>query len=75
MSETNNSEAKVQLLLSRSIVAGLPNEDQTLIAQTKAALRKIVDEAGEHVLTFEWADVARQTGVVYRDVLGAETPA
>ncbi len=48
MSENTNSEAKVQLLLSRGIVANLPNEDQTLIAQTKAALRKIVEEAGEH---------------------------
>lgn len=48
MSESPTSEAKVQLLLSRSIVAGLPEEEQTLIAQTKAALRKIVDEAGEH---------------------------
>ncbi len=43
---------------------------------TDAPLReRLVAEAGEHVLTFEWADVARQTGVVYRDVLGAETPA
>lgn len=48
MSDNTNSEAKVQLLLSRGIVAGLPNEDQTLIAQAKAKLRKIVEEAGEH---------------------------
>lgn len=47
MNEANNAEAKVQLMLSRSIVAGLPNEDQTKIMATKAELAKIVEEAGE----------------------------
>lgn len=47
MNESNNAEAKVQLMLSRSIVAGLPNEDQTKIMATKAELAKIVEEAGE----------------------------
>jgi glycogen(starch) synthase len=43
---------------------------------TDAPLReRLVAEASEHVLAFEWADVARQTGAVYEDVLGAETRA
>jgi glycogen(starch) synthase len=29
---------------------------------------RLVAEASEHVLTFDWADVARQVGGVYDDV-------
>jgi glycogen synthase len=32
---------------------------------------KLVAEASEHVLSFDWADVARQTRQVYRGLLGA----
>jgi glycogen(starch) synthase len=32
---------------------------------------RLVAEAGEHVLRFDWADVARQTGEVYADLSGA----
>ena len=32
-------------------------------------------EAGEHVLRFDWADVARQTGAVYDSVISAGAPA
>jgi glycogen(starch) synthase len=32
---------------------------------------KLVAEASEHVLSFDWADVARQTRQVYRETLGA----
>jgi glycogen(starch) synthase len=36
---------------------------------TDGALRdRLVAEAQEHVLTFDWADVATQAGAVYRDV-------
>ena len=30
---------------------------------------RLVAEASEHVLTFDWADVARQVGSVYREVV------
>jgi glycogen synthase len=33
---------------------------------------RLVAEASEHVLTFDWADVARQTADVYRELLVAE---
>jgi glycogen(starch) synthase len=37
-----------------------------------AALRdRLVAEAQEHVLTFDWADVARQAAGVYREVTAA----
>jgi glycogen(starch) synthase len=37
---------------------------------TDAELRdRLVAEASEHVLTFDWADVARQTALVYRELL------
>jgi glycogen(starch) synthase len=43
---------------------------------TDDALRvRLVAEAGEHVLRFDWADVARQTAVVYRDLTGVGTTA
>jgi glycogen(starch) synthase len=32
---------------------------------------RLVAEASEHVLTFDWADVARQVGHVYDDPAGA----
>jgi len=32
---------------------------------------RLVAEAGEHVLRFSWADVARRTGAIYADLLGA----
>ena len=32
---------------------------------------RLVAEAGEHVLRFDWADVARRTAEVYADVSGA----
>ena len=35
---------------------------------------RLVAEAGEHVLRFDWADVARQTGAVYDAVISADTP-
>ncbi len=39
---------------------------------TDDALRtRLVAEAGEHVLRFDWADVARRTGKVYADLLAA----
>jgi glycogen(starch) synthase len=39
---------------------------------TDGALRdRLVAEAQEHVLTFDWADVARQAGVVYGEVTAA----
>jgi glycogen(starch) synthase len=39
------------------------------------ALRdRLVAEAGEHVLRFDWADVARQTAAVYGDLRGARSP-
>jgi glycogen(starch) synthase len=34
---------------------------------------RLVAEASEHVLTFDWADVARQVDEVYAEVLGGET--
>jgi glycogen(starch) synthase len=36
---------------------------------------RLVAEASEHVLTFDWADVARQVSSVYRDVTRAAPPA
>jgi glycogen synthase len=39
---------------------------------------RLVAEASEHVLTFDWGDVARQVAVVYREVtrpLGAAASA
>jgi glycogen(starch) synthase len=42
---------------------------------TDDALRdRLVAEAQEHVLTFDWADVARQAAMVYEDVATAWTP-
>jgi glycogen(starch) synthase len=42
---------------------------------TDGALRdRLVAEAQEHVLTFDWADVARQAAVVYEDLTAAWTP-
>ena len=39
---------------------------------TDDALRdRLVAEAREHVLRFDWADVARQTAEVYADLLAA----
>ena len=39
---------------------------------TDDALRdRLVAEASEHVLRFDWADVARQTAAVYDEMLGA----
>jgi glycogen(starch) synthase len=32
---------------------------------------RLVAEASEHVLSFDWADVARQTTEIYRELLGA----
>jgi glycogen(starch) synthase len=41
---------------------------------TDDALRdRLVAEASEHVLRFDWADVARQTRAVYGSVLRAAT--
>jgi glycogen(starch) synthase len=43
---------------------------------TDDALRdRLVAEAREHVLRFDWADVARQTAAVYRDLGGVGTTA
>jgi glycogen synthase len=66
----------------------VPNEDvglrftardpQSLAAMaerllTDPALRgRMVAEASEHVLSFDWADVARQVGSVYADLVGAD---
>jgi len=36
---------------------------------------RLVLEAGEHVLLFDWADVARQTAALYEQVLGSPAPA
>ena len=37
---------------------------------TDTVLRdRLVAEASEHVLTFDWADVARQVGAVYRELV------
>ncbi len=36
---------------------------------------RLVAEAGEHVLLFDWADVARQTAGVYDAVIAAAAPA
>ena len=39
---------------------------------TDDALRdRLVAQAGEHVLRFDWADVARQTAAVYAELRGA----
>jgi glycogen(starch) synthase len=39
---------------------------------TDAALRdRLVAEASEHVLTFDWADVARQARAVYAELAGS----
>src|SRR4051812_30332959 len=67
----------------------VPNEDvglrfssrdpQSLAAMaerllTEAELRdRLVAEASEHVLTFDWADVARQVGGVYDEMLTAHS--
>jgi len=32
---------------------------------------RLVAEASEHVLRFDWSDVARQTHAAYRSLLGA----
>jgi glycogen(starch) synthase len=43
---------------------------------TDSELRdRLVAEASEHVLSFDWADVARQTAGVYRDLIAARRPA
>jgi glycogen(starch) synthase len=43
---------------------------QTLLADD--ALRdRLVAQAREHVLQFDWADVARQTAAVYDELRGA----
>ena len=43
---------------------------------TDAVLRdRLVAEASEHILSFDWADVARRTVEVYADLLGASQPA
>jgi glycogen(starch) synthase len=43
---------------------------------TDEALReRLVAEASEHVLRFDWADVARQTAAVYASLAGAPTTA
>jgi glycogen(starch) synthase len=34
---------------------------------------RLVAEASEHVLTFDWADVARQTAIVYRELTADRT--
>jgi glycogen(starch) synthase len=34
---------------------------------------RLVAEASEHVLSFDWSDVARRTRVVYRELAGART--
>jgi glycogen(starch) synthase len=37
---------------------------------TETELRdRLVAEASEHVLSFDWADVARQVGAVYADLV------
>jgi glycogen(starch) synthase len=36
---------------------------------------RLVAEASEHVLRFDWADVAAQTGVVYASLVGSRVPA
>ena len=36
---------------------------------------RLVAEASEHVLSFDWADVARQVGAVYRELVEAAEPA
>ena len=42
---------------------------------TDDALRdRLVAEASEHVLRFDWTDVARQTHAAYRSLLGAGAP-
>ena len=39
---------------------------------TDAVLRdRLVAEASEHILSFDWADVARQTAMVYDELRGA----
>ena len=43
---------------------------------TDAELRdRLVLEAGEHVLRFDWADIARQTSELYARVLESAAPA
>jgi glycogen(starch) synthase len=43
---------------------------------TDDALRaRLVAEASEHVLRFDWADVARQTALVYGDLVRSRVPA
>ncbi len=38
------------------------------VGEADAALReRLVAEASEHVLSFDWADVARQVAALYRD--------
>ena len=54
--------------------------DPKLLAEVADAVRSaakvapdlaIVAEAREHVLTFDWADVARQAAVLYEEVTAA----
>jgi glycogen(starch) synthase len=33
--------------------------------------KRLIAEASEHVLRFDWADVAERTAEVYADLLGA----
>jgi glycogen(starch) synthase len=43
---------------------------------TDSELRdRLVAEASEHVLTFDWADVARQVQDIYAETLAAAAPA
>ena len=53
---------------------GDPEHLATMVERllTDSALRdRLVAEASEHVLTFDWADVARQTADVYAELRGA----
>ena len=46
------------------------------LSKTDDALRaRLVAEASEHVLRFDWADVARQTATVYEALAGSRTTA
>jgi glycogen synthase len=50
--------------------AALARMAETLL--TDDGLRdRLVAQAGEHVLRFDWADVARQTRAVYEELLAA----
>jgi glycogen(starch) synthase len=36
---------------------------------------RLIAEASEHVLTFDWADVAEQAGKLYAELSGERSPA